>query len=58
MLRVYRYAIDAMQSACLKEARKGGAHQLAEETTLVQLIFGGYLRSKVHLHKSLESCYL
>ncbi|KAK3121977.1 hypothetical protein QOZ80_8BG0663500 [Eleusine coracana subsp. coracana] len=42
-----RYAIEAMQSVCLKEARKGGAHQLAEETTLVQLIFGGYLRSKI-----------
>jgi ubiquitin carboxyl-terminal hydrolase 36/42 len=39
-----------MQSVCLKEARKGGARQLVEETTLVQLIFGGYLRSKVPLH--------
>ncbi|ONM03739.1 Ubiquitin carboxyl-terminal hydrolase 17 [Zea mays] len=42
-----RYAIDAMQSVCMKEARKGGVLQSAEETTLVQLIFGGYLRSKV-----------
>ncbi|TVU05509.1 hypothetical protein EJB05_48675 [Eragrostis curvula] len=42
-----RYAIDAMQSVCMKEARKGGAHRLAEETTLLQLIFGGYLRSKI-----------
>lgn len=31
----------------MKEARKGGALRSAEETTLVQLIFGGYLRSKV-----------
>ncbi|XP_062195621.1 ubiquitin carboxyl-terminal hydrolase 17-like [Phragmites australis] len=42
-----RYAIDAMQSVCIKEARKGGAHRSADETTLVQLIFGGYLRSKI-----------
>ncbi|VAI75050.1 unnamed protein product [Triticum turgidum subsp. durum] len=42
-----RHSIDAMQSVCIKEARKGGAHCLAEETTLVQLIFGGYLRSKI-----------
>uniref|UniRef100_J3MTU8 ubiquitinyl hydrolase 1 n=1 Tax=Oryza brachyantha TaxID=4533 RepID=J3MTU8_ORYBR len=42
-----RYAIDAMQSVCMKEARKNGAHRLHEETTLMQLIFGGYLRSKI-----------
>lgn len=42
-----RHSIDAMQSVCMKEARKSGAHRLAEETTLVQLIFGGYLRSKI-----------
>lgn len=42
-----RHSIDAMQSVCMKEARTGGAHRLAEETTLVQLIFGGYLRSKI-----------
>ncbi|KAL6644646.1 hypothetical protein ACP70R_016254 [Stipagrostis hirtigluma subsp. patula] len=54
-----RYAIDAMQSVCLKEARKGGAHRSAEETTLVQLIFGGYLRSKIkcsRCHVSSEQC--
>ncbi|KAL6859084.1 hypothetical protein ACP4OV_018086 [Aristida adscensionis] len=54
-----RYAIDAMQSVCLKEAKKGGAHQLAAETTLVQLIFGGYLRSKIkcsRCHVSSEQC--
>ncbi|URE01609.1 ubiquitin carboxyl-terminal hydrolase [Musa troglodytarum] len=42
------YAIDAMQSVCLKEA---GAHAVdlwAEETTLIQLTFGGYLQSKCH----------
>ncbi|KAL5223267.1 hypothetical protein ABZP36_027980 [Zizania latifolia] len=42
-----RYAIDAMQSVCMKEAKKSGAHRLHEETTLVQLIFGGYLQSKI-----------
>uniref|UniRef100_A0A0D9X8Y2 USP domain-containing protein n=1 Tax=Leersia perrieri TaxID=77586 RepID=A0A0D9X8Y2_9ORYZ len=46
-----RYAIDAMQSVCMKEARKSGAHRLHEETTLMQLIFGGYLRSKIKCTK-------
>ncbi|CAL9752894.1 unnamed protein product [Musa acuminata subsp. burmannicoides] len=47
-----RYAIDAMQSVCLKEA---GAHAVdhywAEETTLIQLTFGGYLQSKIKCMK-------
>lgn len=34
-----------MQYVCLKEAGNGGP--VAEETTLVGLTFGGYLRSKV-----------
>nr|XP_010942663.1 ubiquitin carboxyl-terminal hydrolase 17 [Elaeis guineensis] len=42
-----RYAIEAMQSACLKEAGKNVTGRLVEETTLIQLIFGGYLRSKI-----------
>jgi ubiquitin carboxyl-terminal hydrolase 36/42 len=42
-----RYAIDTMQSASMKEAKKNGVYGLPEETTLVQLIFGGYLRSKI-----------
>ncbi|URE01611.1 ubiquitin carboxyl-terminal hydrolase, partial [Musa troglodytarum] len=45
------YAIDAMQSVCLKEA---GAHAVdlwAEETTLIQLTFGGYLQSKIKCMK-------
>jgi ubiquitin carboxyl-terminal hydrolase 36/42 len=56
-----RYAIDAMQSVCMKEARKSGTHRLHEETTLMQLIFGGYLRSKVFftVHRtSLNFCCL
>jgi hypothetical protein len=43
----YRYVIEKMQSVCLKEAGITANNRLAEETTLVQLIFGGYLRSKV-----------
>ncbi|KAJ0984725.1 hypothetical protein J5N97_003081 [Dioscorea zingiberensis] len=42
-----RYAVDAMQSVCLKEAGKNSLGQQAEETTLIQLMFGGYLRSKI-----------
>ncbi|KAJ4827956.1 hypothetical protein Tsubulata_032831 [Turnera subulata] len=40
-----RYAVDTMQSVCLKEA--GALGPLAEETNLVGLTFGGYLRSKI-----------
>ncbi|KAF2292959.1 hypothetical protein GH714_034282 [Hevea brasiliensis] len=40
-----RYAVDTMQSMCLKEA--GALGTLAEETTLVGLTFVGYLRSKI-----------
>lgn len=46
-----RYAVDAMQSVCLKEA--GTLGPLAEETTLVGLTFGGYLRSKITCLKCL-----
>ncbi|KAH7655471.1 Ubiquitinyl hydrolase 1 protein [Dioscorea alata] len=42
-----RYAVDAMQSVCLKEAGKNALGQQAEETTLIQQMFGGYLRSKI-----------
>ncbi|KAG1334630.1 hypothetical protein COCNU_03G007490 [Cocos nucifera] len=42
-----RYAIDVMHSACLKEAGSYAFGPLAEETTLIQLTFGGYLRSKI-----------
>ncbi|XP_059456635.1 ubiquitin carboxyl-terminal hydrolase 17 isoform X2 [Corylus avellana] len=46
-----RYAVDTMQSVCLKEVGTGGP--LAEETTLVGLTFGGYLRSKIKCMKCL-----
>ncbi|XP_010916668.1 ubiquitin carboxyl-terminal hydrolase 17 isoform X2 [Elaeis guineensis] len=42
-----RYAIDVMHSVCLKEAGSYAVGPLAEETTLIQLTFGGYLRSKI-----------
>ncbi|XP_062154833.1 ubiquitin carboxyl-terminal hydrolase 17 [Alnus glutinosa] len=46
-----RYAVDTMQSVCLKEV--GTGVPLAEETTLVGLTFGGYLRSKIRCMKCL-----
>ncbi|KAL8162386.1 hypothetical protein V2J09_013875 [Rumex salicifolius] len=42
-----RYAIETMQSICLREAGVSGAKRLEEETTLLSLTFGGYLRSKI-----------
>ncbi|XP_072982388.1 ubiquitin carboxyl-terminal hydrolase 17-like [Typha latifolia] len=42
-----RYAIDVMQSVCLKEAGAYAVGKITEETTLIQLTFGGYLRSKI-----------
>ncbi|KAF5178636.1 Ubiquitin carboxyl-terminal hydrolase, partial [Thalictrum thalictroides] len=47
------YAVDTMQSVCLKEAGVYALSPLAEETTLVGLIFGGYLRSKIKCMKCL-----
>ncbi|KAM6563938.1 hypothetical protein CsatB_023936 [Cannabis sativa] len=40
-----RYAVDTMQSVFLNNADATGS--LAEETTLVGMTFGGYLRSKI-----------
>ncbi|XWS14924.1 hypothetical protein CRYUN_Cryun35bG0050500 [Craigia yunnanensis] len=42
-----RYAIDAMQSVCLTEAGVDSLGCSEEETTLIGLTFGGYLRSKI-----------
>ncbi|KAK6130719.1 hypothetical protein DH2020_035536 [Rehmannia glutinosa] len=42
-----RYAIDAMQLVCLKEAGVKVPTSLDEETTLLGLTFGGYLQSKI-----------
>ncbi|GMI67918.1 hypothetical protein HRI_000461100 [Hibiscus trionum] len=46
-----RYAVDTMQSVCLKEARAAGP--LAEETSLIGLTFGGFLHSKIKCMKCL-----
>ncbi|KAH9611223.1 hypothetical protein KSS87_018039 [Heliosperma pusillum] len=42
-----RYAIETMQSTCLREALVKDFSSLEEETTLMGLTFGGYLRSKI-----------
>ncbi|XP_050235438.1 ubiquitin carboxyl-terminal hydrolase 16 [Mercurialis annua] len=46
-----RYAIDKMQSVCLKETGVNGSGSSEEETTLIGLTFGGYLRSKIKCMK-------
>ncbi|KAM7256836.1 hypothetical protein ACFE04_012577 [Oxalis oulophora] len=46
-----RYAIDAMQSVCLSQAGVKASGSLEEETTLMGLTFGGYLRSKIKCMK-------
>ncbi|XP_075648566.1 ubiquitin carboxyl-terminal hydrolase 16-like [Castanea sativa] len=46
-----RHAIDTMQSICLKEAGVKASGSLEEETTLMGLTFGGYLRSKIKCTK-------
>lgn len=43
-----RNVVYKMQSICLEEAGVSGS--LAEDSTLMGLTFGGYLRSKVSLH--------
>nr|CAD1838103.1 unnamed protein product [Ananas comosus var. bracteatus] len=49
-----RYAIDSMQSVCLKEAGANAVGKSADETTLIQLTFGGYLRSKIRCMRCQE----
>lgn len=46
-----RYAIDTMQSVCIKEAGVNASGPLVDETTLIGLTFGGYLRSKIKCTK-------
>ncbi|KAK4850138.1 hypothetical protein QYF36_004171 [Acer negundo] len=46
-----RYAIDMMQSVCIKEAGLNASGPLEEETSIIDLTFGGYLRSKVKCMK-------
>ncbi|KAK9070289.1 hypothetical protein SSX86_010689 [Deinandra increscens subsp. villosa] len=42
-----RYAISTLQMVCLKEAGTSTTNSLEEETTLIGLTFGGYLKSKI-----------
>ncbi|KAI4307483.1 hypothetical protein L6164_030663 [Bauhinia variegata] len=46
-----RHVIDTMQSICLMEAGINASGSLEEETTLMGLTFGGYLRSKIKCMK-------
>ncbi|PON63476.1 Ubiquitinyl hydrolase [Parasponia andersonii] len=46
-----RYVIDTMQSVCLAEPGISASSPLEEETTLIGLTFGGYLRSKIKCMK-------
>ncbi|KAI3451214.1 hypothetical protein Pfo_007879 [Paulownia fortunei] len=46
-----RNVVDKMQSVCLEEAGVSGS--LAEDSTLMGLTFGGYLRSKIKCMKCL-----
>ncbi|KAH9756271.1 ubiquitin carboxyl-terminal hydrolase 16 [Citrus sinensis] len=46
-----RYAIDTMQSVCIEEAGVNASGPLEDETTLIGLTFGGYLRSKIKCTK-------
>ncbi|XP_030454619.2 ubiquitin carboxyl-terminal hydrolase 16-like [Syzygium oleosum] len=46
-----RCAIDAMQSICLVKSVEMGSSSSEEETTLMGLTFGGYLRSKIRCTK-------
>lgn len=46
-----RCVIETMQSVCLKEAGVNTVGPLPEETTLIGLIFGGYLLSKIRCLK-------
>ncbi|TKY74468.1 Ubiquitin carboxyl-terminal hydrolase 16 [Spatholobus suberectus] len=46
-----RNVIDTMQSICLMEAGVNASGSLEEDTTLMGLTFGGYLRSKIKCMK-------
>ncbi|XP_015934845.1 ubiquitin carboxyl-terminal hydrolase 16 [Arachis duranensis] len=46
-----RHAIDTMQSVCLMDTGVDVCGSLEEDTTLIGLTFGGYLRSKIKCMK-------
>ncbi|GAU43480.1 hypothetical protein TSUD_244020 [Trifolium subterraneum] len=46
-----RHVIETMQSVCLMECEANASDSLKEQTNLVGLTFGGYLRSKIKCMK-------
>ncbi|XP_019431245.1 PREDICTED: ubiquitin carboxyl-terminal hydrolase 17-like isoform X1 [Lupinus angustifolius] len=46
-----RFAVETMQSVCLMDAADNASDSLKEETNLMGLTFGGYLRSKIQCVK-------
>lgn len=46
-----RYVVETMQSVCLMECGVNASDALKEQTNLVGLTFGGYLRSKIQCMK-------
>ncbi|XP_061350061.1 ubiquitin carboxyl-terminal hydrolase 17-like [Gastrolobium bilobum] len=46
-----RHAVETMQSVCLMESGVNASDSLKEETSLMGLTFGGYLRSKIKCMK-------
>ncbi|KAI0495868.1 hypothetical protein KFK09_022175 [Dendrobium nobile] len=46
-----RYAIDAMQYTCIKETGDVAENFLEDTSSLIQLTFGGYLRSEINCMK-------
>ncbi|XP_020213972.1 ubiquitin carboxyl-terminal hydrolase 16 [Cajanus cajan] len=46
-----RHVIDTMQSVCLMEAGVNASGSVEQDTTLIGLTFGGYLRSKIKCMK-------
>lgn len=53
-----RFAIDTMQSVCLDEyGGEKALHPTSQETTLIQYIFGGHLKSQVKCSKCNKISY-
>lgn len=46
-MNMYRHVVETMQSICVMECGAVASDALKEQTNLVGLTFGGYLRSKV-----------
>ncbi|XP_068641907.1 ubiquitin carboxyl-terminal hydrolase 17-like [Aristolochia californica] len=48
--------MDAMPSTCRKEAGCNARSPVAAETTLIQLTFGGFLKSKIKCIRCVDKC--